>query len=64
MVYEFSQSEIENFDLACGRNEDVGRFDIPVNDALDMRGNQSVRHLYADIQQFFEGHGVPGNLLL
>ena len=46
-VYEFCQAEIQNFDLATIGNEDVCRFDIPMDDSLHMSSIKRIGNLHA-----------------
>src|SRR5260370_32029705 len=47
----FGQAEIENFYLAAGGDEDVGRLDVAVYDALGVVGSQAICHLCSDFYQ-------------
>ena len=48
----FCQSEIQNFGMSAIGHENVRGLDIPVDDALGVRGVERVRHLHTEVQDF------------
>ena len=56
-----SQSKIEHFDQAAGRDHNVARFHIPMDHAFFVRGFQGFRDLPCDVQRFRNGNCVSLN---
>src|SRR6516162_270335 len=57
-VRQFRQSEIEYLGMSTFRDENVGRFDVAVNDALTMRGIQRIGQLDREREDIFVFHRV------
>ena len=51
--HSLGQAEIQKFGLAALGDEDISRLDIAMDDALRMRGVQSVSHFCAQLYDFF-----------
>src|SRR5205823_8498626 len=51
LASQLGETEIENLYLTALSDEDVGRLDVTMNDALGMRGFESLGELNADIEQ-------------
>ena len=49
-LFDLGQSEVENLYLAGGRQEDVSRFDVAMENAFSMRRIQRVRDLHSEVQ--------------
>ena len=58
------EAEIEHLGLSATRAENIGRFDVAVNDVLGMRGIERARHLDANVEQFIEGQRSGGDSML
>ncbi len=48
---KFSEAKIQDFHLPVFSNKDVRRLDIPMDDALLVRGVEALRDLDSDIKQ-------------
>ena len=48
-------TEVQNFYLAVAGQHDVFRFDVAVDDALLMGGDQSFGALDGDVEEFVQG---------
>ena len=57
----FGQPKISQFDLTAGRHEDVGRLNVPVNDAAFVRRFQSPGDLDGQIQKRFQRQRLCAN---
>ena len=57
---ELGQAEIEHLHLSAPGEEDVGRLDVAVEDALGMRRVEGIGHLHADVEQRAEVDGATG----
>src|SRR5438309_11728828 len=55
LASQLGEAEIENLYLAALSDEDVGRLDVAMNDALGMRGFERLGELNADIEQAING---------
>src|SRR5271167_1292219 len=53
--YDLRQAKIEDFYLVPLRDEDVGRLDVAMNDALGVRRLQSRRNLKSKIEHLIRG---------
>src|SRR5208282_525578 len=58
------QSEIENLGLVAAGHENVGGFDVAVDDSLGVGGVESVGDLRAEIEQLLKVHGLVGGLAM
>src|SRR6266702_4552193 len=61
---EFGESEIEDFDLAASRNEDVRGLDVAMDNSFGMGGIESVSNLDAETQKGFQAERVSGDAML
>jgi len=50
---QFCQSEVQNFCLPSGGHEDIGRLDVAVDNALRVRGIESVGNLNRQFEELF-----------
>ena len=57
-IYDFRQSEIQNFCLATPRQEQICRLEVAVDDACTVRHVEGIRNLGGKIQQGIELHGL------
>ena len=64
VVDELGESEVQHFHLPAGRQVNVCRLDIAVNNSLDVRSDQGVSNLHAHLQDLLHRHGVSGDVLL
>jgi hypothetical protein len=60
---EFGEAEIEDFGLAAFRDENVGGFDVAVNDAAEVSDLEGVGNLDAEAENFFERLGLAVDVL-
>ena len=58
----FREAEVEDFDLIAGGAHQVGRLDVPMNDALRVRRAESVRDLITDIRNLGCGESLTRHL--
>ena len=56
-VATLRQTKVEHFDDAVGRDLDVRRLQIAVDDALLVRGFERIRYLARQCQSFIQAHG-------
>jgi len=49
--YHLGESEVQNLDAAVASDQDIGGFQIPMNDTGRMRRRESVRDLHRQIQK-------------
>ena len=63
-MHELGESEVEHLHLSGRRQEDVGGFDVAMDDVLGVRRDQSVGDLDANIEHFVDIHRVTGDVLL
>ena len=61
---QFGESKIEDLGESLGGHDDVGWFQVPVNDSLAVRFRQRVRQLYGDAQHLGNGHAGFRNQLV
>ena len=59
-VCQTGHSEIGNLDASVRRDQDVGRFDIPVNNTVVMRVIQTFGKLDAEIAGSIQVHALAG----
>ena len=52
---EFGQAEVQDFDAAAGQ-DDVGGFEIAMDDSLGVGGGEGIRDLNGVLQHPFERH--------
>ena len=60
----FGQAEIENFGVAAIGDEEIGGFDVAMDDAFGVRGVQRVGDFDAEIQQGFHIERAAGDAVL
>ena len=53
-AFEFRQTKIQNLGVSAIGDENVGRLDVTVDDALRVRGIKRVGDLHAQVQNFFQ----------
>src|SRR5215470_8212126 len=63
-LQSLSQTKVEQLRMAVCRDEDVGRFNIAMNDALRVGLFQTIRNLNSEIDNFFDREGSSRNPLL
>ena len=56
----FGGAEVDELHRAVGGDEDVLGFDVPVEDALLMRGGEAVGHVEEEVQGLPGGKGASG----
>src|SRR6266550_3418820 len=65
MLYgALGEAEIKDFGLVSTGDEDVGGFDVAMDDALGMGGVEGVRNLDSEIEQAVEFQGLAVNCVL
>ena len=57
-LFDLGQAEVQDLDLAAGRQEDVGRLDVAMKDAFAMGRIQRIGCLHSQVQQLGVGHGA------
>src|SRR5580700_2969528 len=60
---KLGEAEVENLYRAALGDEDVGRFDVAVDDAFGMSGVEGVGELDADVEQAIERKRTAGQFL-
>ena len=63
-MHELRESEIQNLHLPARGHKDIGRLDVAMDDSLGMRRHQSVCYLHPHVEDFLQGHRLPGDVLL
>jgi hypothetical protein len=61
---EFGQAEVEDFGVTAGGDENIGRFDVAMNDSLGVGGVQRVGEVDAERKEGFHFQGAPGDVVL
>ena len=61
---ELGDAEVEHLDRAAASDEEIGRLDVAMDDALGMRGLERVGHLGAELQHFVHGERTAGDAIL
>src|SRR5206468_3189888 len=64
LASQLGETEIENLYLTALSDEDVGRLDVTMNDALGMRGFERLGELNADIEQAIKRQGRTKQLVI
>ena len=60
----FREAEIENFGVAALGDENIGGLDVAMDDALGVRGIETVGDLDAEIENGFHFHRAAGDAML
>ena len=58
---DFGEAEIENFGVAAAGDEDVGGFDVAMDDLLGVGGVEAVGDIDGEGKEEFEVHGTPAD---
>src|SRR5580698_2845747 len=61
---DFSQAEIENLGVAAFGDEDVGRLDIAVNDALSVGGIEGIGDFDGEVEEALHVYGTTRDQIL
>ena len=58
-MHQFSETKVHNLRLASFGHRDIRRLHVAMNDALRMRGIESIGNLYTYINRFSCQHWPP-----
>ena len=61
---DFGETEVENFGLAAGGDEDVGGLDVAVDDAFGVGGVEGIGNVDGDFEKRIEFEGAAGDGVL
>ena len=60
---DLSESKIENFGLAALGDEDIRRFDVPVDDPAGVRAGECIRDFDAQLENLIDLHRAAADLV-